>query len=601
MVLYVLLHVMIHVSRFTFNDFRYNENVHDQTPLSPIATKIAAINRQAEERDAQSRANAKKIPYVDVRKVPVSVDAVKLIPKEDAIAAVMAAIEEKDTEVAVAVYDSANPKVIEVVKNLNHNGKQVKLFLASRSSIVEAQRLYDFVPASVGTITGKLTLAQEKKQKIESFVKTFTSAKKYFESLDFIKTSTTEVFDDFLLGALANNASDIHFEAEEKVGKVRYRIDGLLHDVCTVIPPIAYRNLLSRIKLLSGLKINIRDEAQDGRFTIQTETKDIEMRVSIIPGQFGEVVVMRILDPDSLVVDLTGLGLRPDDLELIKKDLQRPNGLILNTGPTGSGKTTTLYAFLRSVANSENKVITVEDPIEYRITGISQTQVDTESGYTFASGLRSILRQDPDVILVGEIRDEETADIAMQASLTGHLVFSTLHTNDSIGAIPRLVDLGVRSATIGPAVAVVIAQRLVRTLCPTCKKAVPVSAQLLTNIQHMLQGLPERVDKKLYAAFMSPEAATPPVVYEPVGCDECGGFGYKGRRAIFEFFRVNSELEEAILRSASEVTVREIARKQKMVTMQQDGILKVLVGLTSMSEVEEITGALAWENAEKAG
>ncbi len=583
-------------------DLRYNKTVMENAnPISPLAAKITSINRQAEERDAVGRAQKSGMTYIDLRKIPISLDAVKMISKEDAMEGGLIAIEVKSNELAIAVSDLKNKKAQEVLQGLKEKHIQTKLFLASKAGVIEAMHFYEYVPVATGEITGKLTLEEEKKQSLQTQLATFNSAKKYFEAVDYTKASTTQVFNEFIIGALINKASDIHFETDEKMGRVRFRIDGLLHDVCTVIPPAGYRNILSRIKLLSGLKINIRDEAQDGRFTIHMDKKDIEVRVSIIPGQFGETVVMRILDPDSLAVNLTSLGMRPDDLEIIQKDLTRPNGLILNTGPTGSGKTTTLYAFLSHVASSENKVITVEDPIEYRINGISQTQVDTEAGYTFASGLRSILRQDPDVILVGEIRDEETADIAMQASLTGHLVFSTLHTNDAIGAIPRLVDLGVRAATIGPAIAVIIAQRLVRKLCTVCKKGTPISPEMKAQIKNLINNLPERVDRTPVKGFLEENPTTPLVIYTPVGCDACNGFGYQGRIAIFEFFRINSEIEEAILHSASEVVIRELTRKQKMVSMQHDGILKVLTGETSIAEVEEVTGPIMWETNEESG
>lgn len=309
------------------------------------------------------------------------------------------------------------------------------------------------------------------------------------------------------------------------------------------------------------------------------------MRVSVIPAEFDETVVMRVLDPSATMVGLPDLGLREDNLELVKKAIARPNGLILNTGPTGSGKTTTLYAFLRSLNNPEIKIITLEDPIEYRIEGIEQTQVDEDAGYTFANGLRAIVRQDPDVILVGEIRDLETADIALQAALTGHLVLSTLHANDAVGAVPRLINLGAKTVTIGPALTLVIAQRLVRILCPDCKKAVTPDATFAANIKKFLEKLPAKVDRKKY------EKAT---VFEPVGCAKCNDIGYKGRIGIFEFLSGGPELEETILKEASEIALREIAKKQEMVTMQEDGILKVLLGQTTLEEVEGVTGEINW-------
>ena len=252
------------------------------------------------------------------------------------------------------------------------------------------------------------------------------------------------------------------------------------------------------------MKLNVRDAAQDGRFTIGLGDKDIEMRVSVIPAEFGETIVMRILDPSATMVGLPDLGLRADNLDIVKRQIAKPNGLILNTGPTGSGKTTTLYAFLRTMNDPTMKIITLEDPIEYRIDGVEQTQVDEESGYTFANGLRAIVRQDPDVILVGEVRDLETADIALQAALTGHLVLSTLHTNDAVGAVPRLINLGVKAVSIGPALSLAIAQRLVRVLCKECKKAADVDARDRGEDQKFLkQACPQRLIRKHMMATRS--------------------------------------------------------------------------------------------------
>ena len=258
------------------------------------------------------------------------------------------------------------------------------------------------------------------------------------------------------------------------------------------------------------MKLNVREAAQDGRFTIGLGDKDIEMRVSVIPAEFGETIVMRILDPSATMVTLPQLGLRADNLALVKEKISQPNGLILNTGPTGSGKTTTLYAFLRAMNDPTMKIITLEDPIEYRIEGVEQTQINDEAGYTFGNGLRAIVRQDPDVILVGEVRDLETADIALEAALTGHLVLSTLHTNDAVGAVPRLINLGVKAVSIGPALSLAIAQRLVRVLCAECKKeVVDTDAATAEKIKKFIEALPAKVDNKPYEGYK---------IYAPVGC-----------------------------------------------------------------------------------
>ncbi|RJQ29800.1 type II/IV secretion system protein [Candidatus Parcubacteria bacterium] len=445
--------------------------------------------------------------------------------------------------------------------------------------------MYKFVPPDTGEITGKVEIERKHLEELRDRLKTFGDVEKELNQVDFKRLATTALLETVLAGAISTRASDVHFEAEEKRAKVRFRIDGLLHDIFGKIPLRNYGSLVSRIKLLSGMKINVYGEPQDGRFTITLGGKEIEMRVSVIPSEFGETIVMRVLDPGATAVDLRDLGLREDDLAIVERNLAKPNGLILNTGPTGSGKTTTLYAFLRKLNDPESKVITIEDPIEYRIEGIEQTQVDPGANYTFARGLRAIVRQDPDVILVGEIRDLETADIAMQAALTGHLVLSTLHTNDAVGAVPRLVNLGVKPSTIGPALSLVIAQRLVRKLCGACRKETKQTPDIREKVKKFLASLPSKVDRAKYPLGK---------LYKPVGCPECNGFGYRGRVGVFEFLESGPRFEELVLKEASEVALKRIAKEQEMVTMQEDGVLKALLGLTDLEEVERVTGALAW-------
>jgi len=333
---------------------------------------------------------------------------------------------------------------------------------------------------------------------------------------------------------------------------------------------------------MSGLKINIHDAPQDGRFTIRRTGYDIEVRVSILPGAYGENIVMRILDPSAIKQKLEDLGMRTDILTTVKKLLEKTTGAILTTGPTGSGKTTTLYAFINHLNSPDMKIITIEDPIEYHIGGISQTQVDAHAGYTFAGGLRSIVRQDPDVILVGEIRDVETAEIAMQAALTGHLVLSTLHTNDAAGTIPRLIDLGVRPVTIAPAVNAAMAQRLVRRLCPSCRKKTQIRSNDLRILTNYLSNLPKSI--KMPALNGSLE------IYYPQECKACNNTGYRGRVGVYEIFEIDDEMEKVILKSPAISDVQELAVKKGMITLLQDGLLKVLEGVTSMEEVLRVIG-----------
>ncbi|MBM3256868.1 MAG: type II/IV secretion system protein [Candidatus Liptonbacteria bacterium] len=551
---------------------------------TPLNEELLRLRREGEERAAKRMAEELGYPYVEVSKVPTSFDAVLVIPKARAEEAQAVGLEKTDKALVVAVVDPRLPATEALLSELKKQFPTFKVMIGSQSGIKELWHMYSFAAKEAHDITGKVDLGGRFAE-LMGKLKGFQVVHDAFGKLDFHQTSTTDLLEMLLAGALANEASDIHCEAEEKDAKFRYRIDGRLHDAATAIPVKSYESLLSRLKLLSGLKINVRDEAQDGRFTVRVEGKDIEIRVSIAPSEFGEAVVMRVLDPKETTLEFAALGLRPDDLVIVNAELAKPNGLILNTGPTGSGKTTTLYAFLRKLNDPEMKIITVEDPIEYRIEGIEQTQVDPEAGYTFASGLRAIVRQDPDIVLVGEIRDTETADIALQASLTGHLVLSTLHTNDAVGAVPRLANLGVKPATIGAALSLVIAQRLVRKLCGKCKKPVEPTPELKKRIEAFLKKLPTRVERVQYAI---------PTLFEPVGCEVCNHFGYKGRVGIFEFFRGGRDLEEVIIGEASEAVLAKLAEQQGMVTMQQDGILKIIQGVTSPKEVEEVTGPLVW-------
>ncbi len=555
----------------------------DPKTISDLKTHIAELHRQGEERQAQRLANQLGYSYVDLTKTPVSVEAVRVIPEKEAKEAKLVATELKVKKLAVAALNPKIPATQKAIKDLEAKKYEVKIFITSLSGLEKAWEFYKFVKPELEGITGKVIIAEKAVEDFAAKLVNFAAIKSELGKLDFTKSTQTSIIETILGGAMALKASDIHLESSDKEGKLRLRVDGVLHDVFGGFPEDFYGRLVSRIKLLSGLKINIKDAAQDGRFTINLGKREIEIRVSIIPAEFGENVVMRLLDPNLTSIGLSQLGLREDDLVIVEREIAKPNGLILNTGPTGSGKTTTLYAFLRHINNPEIKIITLEDPIEYRLEGVEQTQVDEESGYTFVNGLRAIVRQDPDVILVGEIRDKDTADIALQASLTGHLVLSTLHTNDAIGAIPRLINLGANPSAIGPALNLIIAQRLVRLFCENCKKEKVVSPELRVKIENFLKDLPARVDRSKYNVYK---------IYEAVGCEKCNNIGYKGRVGIFEFFEDNPEIEESILKESSEVSLGRLSEKQGMVTMQEDGILKALQGVTSFEEVEGATGKI---------
>ncbi|MCD6232994.1 type II/IV secretion system protein [bacterium] len=427
------------------------------------------------------------------------------------------------------------------------------------------------------TIAGEIKIEGEKFKKLQKEIRNVKELKEKIEEV--LQGSITEVMAVILGGAISLRASDIHLEPEEKKVKLRMRVDGLLHDII-FLNPQEEKPLLSRIKLLSGIKLNVTSRPQDGSFEIITGENKIEVRVSTLPSEYGESVVMRTLDPRNLI-EIEDLGLRKDMLPILKREIKKPNGMIIVTGPTGSGKTTTLYAILKRIRNPEIKIITIEDPIEYHLEGISQTQVHPKKGYTFSNGLRAIVRQDPDVILVGEIRDLETAKIAIQAALTGHSVLTTLHTNDSTGTIARLQALGEKAINIAPAMNIAIAQRLVRKVCKKCVKFSPPTDEEIKILKKELSSLPKgikipKIDKNLK-------------IPRPQGCKFCNFTGYKGRIGIYEFFVADDDVKNFILKSPSITDLKKFVIKKGMIPLRKDGLIKVISQITTFEEVNRVT------------
>ena len=379
--------------------------------------------------------------------------------------------------------------------------------------------------------------------------------------------------------AVEKGVSDVHIEPVRGRLRVRFRQMGILHS-SFFLPIKNLAPVVARIKILASLKIDETRIPQDGRFSAKINEKDIDFRISTFPTTMGEKAVIRILDPTTGLKSFKELGLERKNLEIIKKVTKKPYGLILTTGPTGCGKTTTLYAILEILNKEEVNIMTLEDPVEYFIDGINQSQVKPEIGYTFATGLRHIVRQDPDIIMVGEIRDEETAGLAIHAALTGHLVLATLHTSHAIGAIPRLIDMKVDAFLLPPTLSVIIAQRLVRTLCPFCKKKVKPRKEIEEMIIKEIKSLPDLI-KRDYSI----EVPKNFYIYEPGRCKKCNEMGFSGRIGIFEVLAMTDQLEEIILQKGSEAVIFQQARNQGMMTMKQDGILKVLEGITTIEEV----------------
>ncbi len=544
---------------------------------------LAKERHEAQEREAQRRAVKLNYAYLSLATAPVATKALRLINSKEAEEAKLAAFKLNKKKLSLAAFDPTASAAKKIINKLKIDGYEPEIFIVSLETLNYAWTFYQFVTPDAKEITGKVEIAADK---IKELTKKISDLEKFKIQLqEFKEPQISQILEIILAGAFVSRASDIHFEPARAKTKLRLRIDGLLYDLYDLSSSV-YLALVSRIKLLSKMKLNIHNQPQDGRFTIGLENGDIEIRTSIIPSEFGETIVLRILDPALIKVDFEKLGLRKDDSEIIGKELKRPNGMILNTGPTGSGKTTTLYAFLKKIYQSEIKIITIEDPIEYHIEGIEQTQINAKAGYDFSNGLRSILRQDPDVILVGEIRDLETAQIAMHAALTGHLVFSTLHTNEAVGAIPRLIDLGVQPSVISPAINLIIAQRLVRKLCPVCKKEAKIDDLSAKKIKKFISQLPARVDKINLDNFK---------IFEAKGCQWCGGLGYQGRIGIFELFLMTPEVMKAISEKVTDLDLQKLTKEQGMVSMQQDGIIKVLSGLTTFEEVEKITGPLIYD------
>ncbi len=536
--------------------------------------KLAQIREREEEDVARILSEKYGMTYVDLSLKEIDSDALRVIPEAEARTAEAAAFAKTAKVLSLAVHNPSNPARAKLREELAQRGFSLQEFLVSKKSLDKVLSRYASLSLTTESRAGFFSVTPETLLKLTQSIGTRKALEQELNATTALKSleRVSHIFELVLAGAFALRASDIHFEPREDKTLLRLRIDGLLSDTY-FFDPATYHQLNSRIKLLSGVMLNVTNRAQDGRFSIEKSANQIEIRASFIPGNYGESIVMRILDPETTKVSYKELGIHQKLLARLEKEIRRPNGMLLTTGPTGSGKTTTLYAFLREIHAPEIKIITIEDPVEYRLEGIVQTQVEGEK-YTFAEGLKSIVRQDPDIIMVGEIRDGETADIAIQAALTGHFVFSTLHTNDAAGTFPRLVDLGADSKSFGSAITVSMAQRLVRRLDPNKKKERPLTDEEKKMIMKVFEPLadktllPEKIEK----------------VWEPAPANE-DETGYKGRIGLYEAIFMDDELAHFLRDNPSENDIAKLAAKQGYLTMAQDGILKALAGVTSLSEV----------------
>ncbi len=552
----------------------------EMSQVELLELKRKEIQTSDIEKKAQTEAGNHALPYINLKGFPVSPEALTLINQDEAVANNVIAFAKLTDDIRIAT-NKPGEEVNQIASRLaKAHLADVQIYYCSDQSIKYGLDLYDYLPKIVASQSG-VTIESDKLKEYESAISNFQELQQRLES-----ATTTDLVSLILAAALKGGASDIHIEAEEEAIKIRLRVDGILHEAASINKD-KWKLIISRIKLLAGMKINITSVPQDGRITIFLTNEKIEIRVSTLPTAYGESVVMRLLRPKSISLDFEELGVRGLAWERLKTEIERPNGMIVTTGPTGSGKTTTLYAILKKLNTPEVKIITLEDPVEYKLTGINQSQIDHAKNYTFAKGLRSILRQDPDIVMVGEIRDTETAEIATQAALTGHLVISTIHTNNAAGAIPRFLSMGVKPFFLAPALNCVIGQRLVRRLCSECKGSVVLDAALQTEVQETLKTIPESAKIKIdlnHLQFYGPSEKTKT-------CKKCNGLGYSGRMGIYEIFTMNKEIEHMILGSnVSEYDMLEVAQKHGMVTMTQDGLLKALDGITSVEEVLRVAG-----------
>ncbi len=515
------------------------------------------------------------LPFIDLRNQTLRKDILGLLPESLAQTHQVIPFEQTEKETKIAVTNPRDIVGIEFVKR--KFGPQTKVFLTSPSSAKTAlQQYHKGLKAEFKEIT---KIGEEKKAE-----STDKDLKELAQDVPVIR-----IVDTLLEYAIYEGASDIHIEPTEKDTVVRYRIDGVLRDVMT-LPKSAQTGVVARIKILSNLKLDEHRLPQDGRFKISTDEYKVSIRVSIIPVYDGEKLVLRVLNESAQALGLDQIGLLPEALEVLKRNIKKPHGMILVTGPTGSGKTTTLYTVLNILNEPGVNILTIEDPIEYRMPRVNQSQVNSKIGFTFANGLRSLLRQDPDIIMVGEIRDEETAEIAVHAAMTGHLVLSTLHTNDAVTTLPRLTQMGVPSYLVATTTNLVVGQRLVRKICPHCIVSYTMTKDAVRELEKQVDAsfILEALEKHGAIANRKQDLDSL-LFFRGRGCKQCNDTGYKGRIGIYEALEVTTQIRDAIVANQQMSQIFTLAQSQGMMTMLQDGFMKAKNGITTIEEVLRVT------------
>ena len=558
-------------------DASKGKEMDEETAQGEFQKKHRQIKIKQLEEETEKKAKKLGFPYINLFGFPLSPESLSQIEQERA----------EKLKTVCFYYDgktirigALNPRNEEVKKKFEELKEKLhvdgKIYMISKHSLDYGMEIYDSLP-KIERVEGGVKIEEEDLRRFRDDIQDYRSLNKKIKQVN-----TTDVVTLILATAIKTEASDVHIEAGELSIAVRYRIDGVLQEAASM-DKSRWEKIISRMKLVAGVKINITDKPQDGRFSIFLDDEKIEVRISFLPTNYGESVVMRVLRSSSISLKFEELGLREEVQKTLEEEIKKPHGLILTTGPTGSGKTTTLYAILKRVNAPENKVITLENPVEYQLEGISQSQVDPKDNYSFAKALESSLRQDPDIVMVGEVRNLKTAETAVQAGLTGHLVLSTLHTNDASGVLPRMIDMGVKPYFLTPSINAIMGQRLARRLCSHCKEEHKISKEEKDKVNKILAVVSPKANVDIPKEF--------PTIYKVgKGCEHCNGIGYKGRIGLYELLRLDDDIKELASQDAPAFKIMQQAIENGMLTMLQDGILKCLEGITSVEEVYRVIG-----------
>jgi len=547
------------------------EAAKDNQPLENLLMEKKVITSSTLYENA---ANFYKIPFVDLKTQTIRKDVLLAIPESVVSTHNLIAFDTTPTEIKIATLDPSNLEIFEFIAK--KTGLQPKIHLTTPDSLKEAVKQYHKgLKAEFGYLDEGKKIAGEETDK---------DLKKLAEDLPVVR-----IVDTLLEYAIMEGASDIHIEPEEKDVLVRYRVDGILRNVM-ILPKTVQSGIAARLKILSNLKVDEHRLPQDGRFKIVNNEYKVSFRVSILPTFDGEKIVLRLLNEKAQAIGLEQLGLQKKSFEALKRNIAKPHGMILVTGPTGSGKTTTLYTVLGILNKPEVNISTVEDPIEYRMPKVNQSQVNAKIGYTFANALRAFLRQDPDIIMVGEIRDSETAEIAVHAAMTGHLVLSTLHTNDAITTLPRLAEMGVPSFLLATTVNIIIAQRLVRKICPNCIQSFNLDREMTEELQRQLnmESILKTLEKEK-TILDAKKGLANLLFYRGKGCKRCNNTGYKGRIGIYEALEVDENVRNLILKKSDGSEIGEYAKKKGVISIVEDGFIKAKNGITTIEEILRVT------------